>query len=69
MAHANRGIEEGADQAGRARVITQLYFAVVIRGSVRRLSGNIDYSLDEEERAPTLDNCGNSSLVMDRLFD
>ena len=54
---------------GRARGVTQLYFAVVIRGSARRLSGNMDYSLAGEERAPRLDNRDDSSLAMDRLFD
>ena len=50
-------------------MITQLYFAVMIRGSARHLSGNKDYSPAGEEREPLLDSRDDSSLAMDRLCD
>ena len=51
------------------KAIRQFCFATVIRGSERRLSGDKDYSPDEEESKSVLTGRDGSSLVVDRLCD
>ena len=51
----------------KVKVIAQFYFVMEIRGSARRLSGNMNYPHRRDDSEPTLTSGDGSSLVVDKL--